>query len=941
MTMLYEREQALAAIGKAVARIRQGQPSVTFIAGEAGLGKTTLLARACAEADDLAVRFASCSDAEAWLPFGLAERLFGELGIPGGGGGAGNEASGESIEARVARYSSVLAWLRRQPRDPMLLAIDDLHWADADSIMLLSVLARRLGDLPVALVATLRPWPPMAMEQARLLAHDGAGILQLLEPLSEQASAAALVEQERQAGRSVPEQRLRLACQACAGNPLLLDEVARAWRRGDDSLSAAGPRSPVTESFLLPRFAGVDRPALAWASAASVFGTRFRPGTVASLSGQAEGDAAEAMQALSTAGLVRGSADGTAEFTHPLLCQALYADIPAPRRQVLHAAAFRALRDQGADAAETASHALRADLRGDLGAISALATAGRQALALGAVATAAEHLLGAVRLAGTRADHGLLRDLAQACQLAGQADLAEQLGLRILERDDLTAAGRVEAMRLLGQALMTQARYQDALRYLKQASDLAERFDTELAARVLLDAAFVGLLFEGARQARAITRRAVGLLERAGVTGPTLADALNVDASLAFAGGDPARFDEFAAAERAELASPAPYRVRPALGSAFGYAAMAKTAERFEDSETMCLTLMNRAERQGAAFTYHVMALCHAETLWRLGRVREMFPLLDGVAEMGETAPFLRPFGAIGLANAYHELGADGESAVWVRKVEGFLASNGDIPVLRLWLCLLACRNELRAGHVGAAVAAAEQAVDTAERSGVLEPCLVPWHSAAIEANVAAGRLDRAGELASRLEEICAPLPCRAPRAVALAGRAAIAWRQGDPARARLLYEEALTHNAAVPMPLAEAETLIGYGRFLRRSGCASEARDVLHRALDVLEPTGAGRLQAIACEELSASGGRRRRTRASSGLTSQEHRVAALAAQGLSSPEIAQRLFISPRTVEHHLARVYVKFGVRSRRELIHTWQHKDSDRVGPNSNITVSPGA
>jgi DNA-binding CsgD family transcriptional regulator len=919
VTTLRERGQALRAIAQALAGACQGRVSVLFIAADAGLGKTTLLERARAAAAGFEVRFARCSDVEAWLPFGLVERLFSELGAPAA------RDDEESVEARVARYAGMLGWLRRRAGNPLplLLAVDDLHWADTDSVELLSLLARRLGDLPIALVATMRPWPPAAMEQARVLAYDGVGVLERLEPLSEQASAALLVER---AGRAIADDRLRRACQACAGNPLLLCEVASAWRRGDDFPDGAA--DVLAERLLLPRFAGVGHAAFAWASAASFFGTRFLLGVVASLSGQTDGEAAEAIQALSTAGLICGVGDGTAEFTHPLFCQALYENVAAPRRQALHAAAFRVLRDQGADAAETASHALRAELIGDPGAIDALTAAGREALSLGAVATAREHFEGAVRLAGTRASPDLLGELTQANLLAGRADLAEQLARRVLGHDDLAAAGRVKIMRLLAQALIAQARYHDGRRCLEQASALAESFDVVLAADTLLDSAFVGVLFEGVHQARAITRQAIGLLEHASVTGRPLTTALNADASLAFAGGDPAHFDQFAAAERAEVASASSFRFRYPLGSAFGYAAIAKTAERFEDSQELCLSLMNRAERQGAAFSYHVMALCHAETLWRLGRLREMLPLLDGVAEMGEIAPFLRPFGAIGLANAYHELGADEDSAVWADRVESFLACNGEILVLRLWLCMLACRNGLRAGHVAAAVAAADRAAETAERGGIVEPCIVPWHSAAIEANVAAGRLDEATALATRLEQICVPLPCHAPRAVALAGRAAVAWWQGCPEQARDLYEEALGHNALVQMPLAEAETLIGYGRFLRHSRHASEARMVFHRALDVLEPTGAARLQAIARDELSASGGRRRHDRQSTTLTPQEQRVTALAAQGISNEDIGRHLFISRRTVEHHLAHAYAKLGVRTRLELINARSDRLTDR-------------
>ncbi len=234
--------------------------------------------------------------------------------------------------------------------------------------------------------------------------------------------------------------------------------------------------------------------------------------------------------------------------------------------------------------------------------------------------------------------------------------------------------------------------------------------------------------------------------------------------------------------------------------------------------------------------------------------------LLLEAAELADLVPTLAPLAWAGLAYNCHENGAHEESATWAGRVEAALAYSGDASYLRLWLCVLGCRHHVRAGRFAEAVEIAERAARTAQSSGIVEPCLVPWHGAAIEAHVAAGRLGPAAELVASLEETCQPLPCHAPRAVAAWGGATVAWRLGDTNGAEAGFERALAHNARVPMPLAEAETLIAYGRFLRQTGRPSVARDILHRALQLLEPTGAGRLQFIAHEELAGAGGRRRR---------------------------------------------------------------------------------
>jgi DNA-binding CsgD family transcriptional regulator len=120
-------------------------------------------------------------------------------------------------------------------------------------------------------------------------------------------------------------------------------------------------------------------------------------------------------------------------------------------------------------------------------------------------------------------------------------------------------------------------------------------------------------------------------------------------------------------------------------------------------------------------------------------------------------------------------------------------------------------------------------------------------------------------------------------------------------------------------MPLAHAETLIFYGRFLRHSGDLPKARKVLRRALQILEPIGAGRLLSIAAEELAVAGGQPRRSYGrSQELTAQERRVATIAANGLTNKEIAERLYVSVKTVDHHLSSIYRKLGVNSRRGLM-----------------------
>ena len=912
---LLEREAPRAAVAAALAGARQGRGSTVFLVGEPGLGKTTLLAQCATGAAGFTVAKAACSELEQSVPFGLLDRLLaGFAGAVVQATGASPGAAGAgSAEARLHRYSTILDWLRHRAPAPLLLVVDDLHWADADSVELLDLLCRRTEGLPVAVVAAARPWPAGAVDHARSLVADGYAVLERLQPLSERACATLL---EDRLGGDLPTGFVERASSACAGNPVLLGEVADARLRGEDLLG--GPTSRLGERVFLPRFAGVGAAALRWARTASVLGTRFWPALVQRISDQPLDDTLVAMEALDRAGLLRVLGNGQAEFVHPLFRQALYDDLFPGLRLGLHARAFRALLAEGAGVTEAAPHAVAAQLKGDADAVAVVAEAGRQALAAGAAATAAGHLQAALALSGPSPAPSLYFELAEAALVAGNVPLAEQALDELLARQDIHPSEQVAGARAQARVLLAAGRYPEAKRRFDEASALAEPSNPDLAAEILLDGAFIAHYFEGPRHALRTVRRAVGIVDGSPSAGEGLRLAAAIaEGNLACVTGDPASLDDIAAAAKARLVLDRS-RASWAWDIVFAYALLAKVFERFEDCELVFASLMEAARHQGAAVTYQTLAINHADVLWRRGQLDRARELVAEAAAVAELVPSLAPFAWVGLAHTHYEQADWAASSTWASRVEQALEGIGGAPYLRLWLCLLECREKLRRGDVGGAVEAAERAERTAEASGITEPCVVPWHGAAIEALVTAGRLDRAAGLVASLERVCEPLPCHAPRAVAASGTALVAWRAGDRPAAEAAFERALAHNRAVAMPLAAAETLVLYGRFLRHGGALVRARDVLHQALAALDGTGARRLQAMANDELALAGGRRARTRPTGELTAMELRAAELAGQGLTNPEIAQQLFLSVKTVEHHLSRAYAKLGLASRRDLI-----------------------
>jgi predicted ATPase len=410
---LLEREAALAAVDGLLERARAGEGGALFVLGDAGAGKTSILEAARRAATGFAAGEGRGSVVEASLPFGILEQALAALGegspldaAPGGGG---------ATDARATRFSATLRWLEaRAVRGPVLLLLDDLHWADGDSLALLTLICRRLARRPLAVVAGLRPHPPAALEAAHALAAGRGAAIEQLRPLSPEASSALV---GRWAGGEVGEAARRLAAELCAGNPLLLEEAARLLARGEALPDPTG--APPLSALVLSRLVDGDRDALRYGRCAAVLGVGFRPALTAELAGMAADHGDAVLEGLCRTGLVRGAGAGRGEFVHPLFRQALLESLDAPVRSRLHARAFRLLVDAGAPPAEAAEHALAGHLEGDASAIATLDAAGRAALRLGAVSSAALHLRGAVELAGDRAPAGTRVALAEAELLRG------------------------------------------------------------------------------------------------------------------------------------------------------------------------------------------------------------------------------------------------------------------------------------------------------------------------------------------------------------------------------------------------------------------------------------------------------------------------------------------------------------------------------------------
>ncbi|TMD84109.1 MAG: hypothetical protein E6I74_03705 [Chloroflexi bacterium] len=912
-SQIWEREGALQAIDGLVSEALNGRGRSLFIVGEAGLGKTTMVERARAGSGSrFKVSIGRGDAAESSLPFGIVDQALRGLGFRS----PGQTRIGRrpALQARAARHYAALQFLEALP-SPTLLLLDDLHWADEDSLMLLAFLCRRISNLPVALIGTLRPWPHSALDAVAPLTDDGEATVEQLLPLSEAGAAEMLSDR---AGGKISPSSARRAARLAAGNPLLLEEVATSVRRGG-TLPESGLDAATTKATLLrARFVGASPEERRYAQAAAVLGSRFRP-TVAT--GMAElppraGD--HALEALSRGGLFRSDAPGWAQFAHPLLRQVIYDEIPSPVRARWHAAAFRLLVAGGADPAEAAEHAARAGAIGDPEAVTVLAQAGRTAMREGAIARAKQRLQSAVDVAGSRAAPDLLMDLGEVQLDGGDGRGAVATYTRILAIPDLSDRLRSPAQRMLGRALFIRGAVKEAGEAFRAAVASALPSDKSEAVRALLDQAFISWPSGG-------PALATPLLERARELAVDGSPRLRIRADTAWAfstfiHGDPTGIAVIEAALPDALANPEADTTDFAWswGTLGTYGNMAKWTERFSEATRAYEIGIEAAERMRLPVAIAALAVMHGDTCIRMGKLQEALQLADRATLLADLAPERAFWAAIIHAYTLAEMGQMAECAEWYRRSMA-LADPNENWAGRVWLLHIEAVLAMHDRRTADACALFDRLRALADRLQILEPCVVPWAGDAITAYLYRGRIDDATTIVASLDSMSERLPCRFPRIVALGSRAALKQFEGDPEAVPGLLDEAIALATASGMPVLEARLRLRLGALLRRTGQDRAARPLLRRASELAEDCGAESLARKAGQELTLAHGRQHRREVDpDALTAAEQRVRRLAEEGVKTRQIADQLFVSPNTIETHLQHLYRKLGINSQRELI-----------------------
>jgi len=920
---LLDRGAELAAIATAIESACAGSGSALLVEGVAGIGKTRLLTHACEQAAQagmtvLAARAAEFEDGYAW---GVVRQLF-EAEIRTGGGqrladdAVALAALALTRDAPPGDEDSFavlhgLYWLTADiaQQAPLLLAVDDLHWADQPSQRFVAHLAHRLEGLAVLLVLTVREPRSGTAQQKSLIAGLAAEASVIaLRPAALGATACAeLVRGTLGAG---PSPAFQDACrELTGGNPLLLRgllaSLAAEGVKGTDAevahLRRLTPGS-VSRSVLL-QLGRMPAAALAAARAVAVLGTAAtaeRAGRLAGLDGDAS---AEAIGALMAERLIEG--ERALRFVHPLVRSAVYQDLAPPVRQRWHKRAARILDAEDAAAAEVTVHLLAAAATGDAWVVDRLRQAAADARSRGAPDVAIqclERALAEPPAASVRGD--VLFELGSAQTFHAPAVAAEHLAEALARSAGWPRRGEIALA--LSQAIGLCGRFAEAAELLQGTIKAAGDDPSPIA--VSLQAALLNVA-RWDLDTRPVMRPILERLQARAEAGEDLDPQLHANLAIEFGA---AGLDRERAIRHARAAVRATPRLMSLTSTALPEAVTVLLfADRSGEAADGAQTWLRLAQQRGwplasaiAASAASLIALYDGDVQQALAYGQQAMTGGGDWISMMATAfmiPALIERGAIEQARALLAAG----------NLNGRLGPTWPYNVVRHARgCLLAA-----VGDHAAAVKELLEAGELAEVWGVRNPTLMPWRSDAALSLIALGDCREASRLCA--EEIELARRWGASRGLGIALSVAGVAEGAD--RGIELLTEAVSVLRRSPARLELARALIDLGAAHRRAGSRARAREVLREGLDLAHALGGLALANRARRELVVAGGRPRRdaTRGRDALTPSELRVAQLAAGGQTNRQIAQALFVTQRTVENHLTSTYAKLGISCRPEL------------------------
>jgi DNA-binding CsgD family transcriptional regulator len=892
-----EREQLDALLTEA----RIGRSRALVLRGGAGIGKTVLLDHAVQQASGFQVLHYTAVESEAELPFAGLHALLGPLldrlpEIPETQARALRGALAlESIATmnRLAVYAGALSLFGVAAEGaPLLVVVDDAHWLDRPSAEALTFTARRLTAESLAFLFAVREGEG---------ADFGVALPTIeLEPLEVAASMELLHERF---GTTIAAKVARRLAEATGGNPLALLEVAPLLSEAE-----RGGREPVPDH--LPASESVERTVRRALRALPPEAGRALLVAAASDS-PTEGDLA-ALEPAEDAGLVRIHA-GSVAFRHPLVRSAVYHAASADERRAAHRTLADALTG-GEDADRRAWHLAAAAAGPDESVAAALEAAASRFAERGGQASAWRALERAAEL--SEDDDACARRLhaaGRAAEHAGDLERAAVLAERALTRGHdpgLHAAARV----LAWQANDWRGQAEDDVELETEAERLAP-FHPARAALMLYVSSYAAVRRLDLERALRLARKSIkimpvnGAWSAEGPWKPWMGEvAANVRWQLAFILlllGRPTEADEAVSG------------VTAGSGDLWSY--YHAYLERYDEARSGIERVLQSSRATGDVWAEMWMTriLAFVDLLEgrfpaaRAGAARSL-----GMAE-SIAVPSAIAFNLAILARLAAVEGRESEAREHAARADELAQRGIGSRLLRAQLQATLGLLELGLARPLAAIDELGPVADLAERRGVREPGILPYAPDLIEAYARAGEREAAIRELEKLAELAGTLD----RRWALAAVARLHGLLGRDDDLDEHFGAALElHEQGAGSAFERARTELLYGERLRRAKRRVEAREHLRRAIELFDGLGAAPWSEQGRRELRASGESipRRDPTAPEKLTPQELQIALQVAEGKTNRDVAAALFLSPKTVEFHLTRIYRKLNIHSRAELV-----------------------
>jgi DNA-binding CsgD family transcriptional regulator len=904
------RQPELGVLAAALAAARAREPGVVLIEGESGIGKSALISGFLGGQGAVPVIIASGDEAEAVLPYGLVQQLAAKAAALSPHVLAGLEllCHGPRANANpLAVGVEVLALISSlQGREAAaVVVVEDVQWADLPSARALLFAFRRLAADRALVILSCRPGGTSALGEGweRFISGDHRATRLSLSGLTTR-ELSMLCRELGHTGLS--DRALRRLAGHTGGNPLLARALLAELT--DEELEATeGPlRAPTSLAGLIrPRLAGLSPQARDLVVAAAVLGDHCALPEAACLAGTAE--PACALSEAEQAGLLRerNTPSGwTVSFPHLLVREAVYGDLGAEQRRSLH---LRAAAITGGR--EALAHRVAAAVGPDPGLAADLDAAAGAAAVAGQLRLAARHWRQAAAVTG----HGPGRDertLSAFELLVRAADVAGAEAARPVV-EQLPAAARRDAA--LGQLALLAARPLDAQTLLRAAWDAHDPV-TEAAAgaeAALGLGTLLGMSGSFSESARWLDRA----LSNASGTEPWCDAARSMRAMYYTLGGESAKaLDLFRDLPRRSAMVPIvrtdslTYRglVRLWTGDLPGAAEdLMLAVSRITAGLQVRFPGQPLAFLAEAEFRYGRWDDCqgHADLAVSLAHDADRDYDLTFVHSAAARVPACRGDWAVaaGHVAAAEEAARTfgGMAAIFAGSARGILGLARDDP--------------LEALH-GAATAMAVPEIDCYD-----DPAAFWWRPAQIWALIRTGRLGQAEEVLTAFESRATDRAERLALINAAWLRGSLAMANGDLKRADQLLRDGCQAAGGVPFPFHRGLLNLERGRCLSRLSRRRAAIAAIRAAHSIFTALAAHPFMRASESELTTLGVRARRDGDPGlpGLTPQELRVARLVASGLSNREAAAQLYLSPKTVEYHLASVFTKLGVRTRHEL------------------------